>query len=290
MSATFADGYLRTDICGRTFADGYLRTDICGPPGWRTPATAEWLATQLEGRGGWRTPAPITAATPLEGRGCWRNPCPHRMLAPAGGEGALRMTPCPQHKWLATPLEGRGAGGPLPSPQNGHPLRWRGRALIDIDQFLSNRENVELLYLMFSRMLDRKIEEMQKARLDAGWEDDVKDDYMGIIGSTNKQVENGSICTQRLRKPTKFLLRRESSLPNRTTRLMMNGTMVDGTKDATLAARNGIEPTNRSRPQRKLSLPLPTRHLQWRVARQESERVNAWETNGPKIDGNKSGQ
>uniref|UniRef100_A0A914IEI8 Uncharacterized protein n=1 Tax=Globodera rostochiensis TaxID=31243 RepID=A0A914IEI8_GLORO len=162
--------------------------------------------------------------------------------------------------------------------------------MIDIDQFLSNRENVELLYLMFSRMLDRKIEEMQKARLDAGWEDDVKDDYMGIIGAQIQQVENGSICTQRLRKPTKFLLRRESSLPNRTTRLMMNGTMVDGTKDATLAARNGIEPTNRSRPHRKLSLPLPTRHLQWRVARQESERVNAWETNGPKIDGNKSGQ
>uniref|UniRef100_A0A183CII8 Uncharacterized protein n=1 Tax=Globodera pallida TaxID=36090 RepID=A0A183CII8_GLOPA len=157
--------------------------------------------------------------------------------------------------------------------------------MIDIDQFLSNRENVELLYLMFSRMLDRKIEEMQKARLDAGWEDDVKDDYMGIIGAQIQQVENGSICTQRLRKPTKFLVRRESSLPNRTTRTMMNGT-----KDATLAARNGIGPTNRSRPHRKLSLPLPTGRLQWRVARQESERVKACETNGPKIDGNKSGQ
>uniref|UniRef100_A0A183C626 Na_H_Exchanger domain-containing protein n=1 Tax=Globodera pallida TaxID=36090 RepID=A0A183C626_GLOPA len=144
--------------------------------------------------------------------------------------------------------------------------------MIDIDQFLSNRENVELLYLMFSRMLDRKIEEMQKARLDAGWEDDVKDDYMGIIGAQIQQVENNSICTQRLRKPTKFLIRRESSLPNRTTRTMMNGTMVNGSKHATLAARNGIGPTNRSRPHRKLSLPLPTGRLQWRVARQESER------------------
>ncbi|KAL3092807.1 hypothetical protein niasHT_030410 [Heterodera trifolii] len=29
-SGTFADGHLRTDICGRTLADGHLRTDICG--------------------------------------------------------------------------------------------------------------------------------------------------------------------------------------------------------------------------------------------------------------------
>ncbi|KAL3068821.1 hypothetical protein niasHS_017387 [Heterodera schachtii] len=80
--------------------------------------------------------------------------------------------------------------------------RVGAQQMTDIDQFLSNRENVELLYLMFSRMLDRKIEEMQKARVDSGWEDDIKDDYMGIIGA---QVEQ-----------------RESSQPTRTRRVMVN--------------------------------------------------------------------
>jgi hypothetical protein len=50
-------------------------------------------------------------------------------------------------------------------------------------QLLSNRDNVDFLYSLFSRLLDRKMEEVRATRRDSGREDDIKDDYIkGIIG------------------------------------------------------------------------------------------------------------
>ncbi|KAL3068822.1 hypothetical protein niasHS_017388 [Heterodera schachtii] len=134
--------------------------------------------------------------------------------------------------------------------------RVGAQQMTDIDQFLSNRENVELLYLMFSRMLDRKIEEMQKARVDSGWEDDIKDDYMGIIGAQVEQPENEISSTRRTarNKKTTFLFRRESSLPTRTRRVMVNRRIFNDKNIAANIAttKNG----NGVHPRRKFSLPL----------------------------------
>jgi hypothetical protein len=50
---------------------------------------------------------------------------------------------------------------------------------------------VEFLYSLFSRLLDRKIEELRMARSDSCAEDDIKDDYMGIIGAATGTNDNG---------------------------------------------------------------------------------------------------
>uniref|UniRef100_A0A915DIP2 Cation/H+ exchanger domain-containing protein n=1 Tax=Ditylenchus dipsaci TaxID=166011 RepID=A0A915DIP2_9BILA len=70
----------------------------------------------------------------------------------------------------------------------------------DLDHYMSSRENTEALYTMFSQLLDRKISELQSGRTNLATatvgvdgtsmgkkrsaEDDIKDDYMAILKSS----------------------------------------------------------------------------------------------------------
>lgn len=94
----------------------------------------------------------------------------------------------------------------------GDQLRRRYDHQLDIDKLLENRENVELLYSLFSRLLDRKIEEHRVHRVESGMEDDIKDDYIGIvIGTQPQQQQQASTTTGTTALPAATLAQNEGN-------------------------------------------------------------------------------
>ncbi|KAL3077285.1 hypothetical protein niasHS_013274 [Heterodera schachtii] len=63
---------------------------------------------------------------------------------------------------------------------------------MELGQYMSNRDNAELLYAMFSRLLDRKIEEMQRRKetRNRSEDDDIKDNYMDILNTSSASQSN----------------------------------------------------------------------------------------------------
>uniref|UniRef100_A0A914HU55 Sodium/hydrogen exchanger n=1 Tax=Globodera rostochiensis TaxID=31243 RepID=A0A914HU55_GLORO len=70
-----------------------------------------------------------------------------------------------------------------------HMLTLRGK---DFGQYLMNQENTEMLYTIFSRLLDRKIEEMRRMQetRKSSDNDDIKDNYMHILNTSSTSQNN----------------------------------------------------------------------------------------------------
>uniref|UniRef100_A0A915M898 Uncharacterized protein n=1 Tax=Meloidogyne javanica TaxID=6303 RepID=A0A915M898_MELJA len=55
----------------------------------------------------------------------------------------------------------------------------------EIDQYMASQDNMEALYTMFSRLLDRKVDELKRIQSEGSERrennDDIKDDYMDIL-------------------------------------------------------------------------------------------------------------